>query len=236
MSTSSTRVAPDPGRKATSLRAPGGCSAALFADDNLLIRRHPRHPTSRLQNAPFGTRLGDDLRIELPINPSETVELFPIPFAVALRARSGAALPPRPRPLARMNKNQRAGPALIQRSRKACAPHRHAAVGPDRRGHGGPDAVQPHRLTCVCVLGEDAESTKRFQLSDFVFPEALHIHFHPRRFARPCLLSPLVSRNTPALILSVDALYDGLGQHLPEPRASYEHERCVWVPQSRATH
>jgi hypothetical protein len=60
--------------------------AALFADDDLLIRRHPRYPSSPSQKAPFGTRPRDNLRIELPINPSETVELFPIPFAVSFSA------------------------------------------------------------------------------------------------------------------------------------------------------
>jgi hypothetical protein len=58
----------------------------LFADEDLLIRRHPRYPSSPSQKAPFGTRPRDNLRIELPINPSETVELFPIPFAVSFSA------------------------------------------------------------------------------------------------------------------------------------------------------
>jgi hypothetical protein len=48
--------------------AASGCSAALFAADDLLIRRHPRYPSSRSQKAPFGSRPRDNLRIELPID------------------------------------------------------------------------------------------------------------------------------------------------------------------------
>jgi hypothetical protein len=85
-----------------------------------------------------------------------------------------------PRSLARMDGDRRrAGPALIQRAREACTSHRHAAVDPDRRGHGGPDAVQPRCERCVCLLGENAERTKRLQLFESVFPKMYHVHPHP---------------------------------------------------------
>jgi hypothetical protein len=85
------------------------------------------------------------------------------------------------RPLARMEECRRAGPALIHRARKARAPRRHAAVGPDRRGHGGPNAVQRSApsFTCVCLLGEDAESTKRLQLSEAILSRTYQVHLHP---------------------------------------------------------
>jgi hypothetical protein len=82
-----------------------------------------------------------------------------------------------------MEGRRSAGAAPIQRAREACAPHRHAAVGLDRRGRGGPDAVQP-RSECACAcwvrMRRVLSALKRQRLTKAISGKAMFQHRNGR--------------------------------------------------------
>jgi hypothetical protein len=136
-----TSSTPDPGWRATSLRE-GGCS-----------RRRPSHsPTPKM---PKLSVKGDSLRYSNSRHPEDRVPRSTKPHRQApshplrrtSRARSSAALPPQSTDRWPVN-HRPAVPAHSKRAPEPYVPDRHAAVGPHRRGHEGPDGRE-----CACLAG-----------------------------------------------------------------------------------